>query len=284
MNKIEAGTKIIITTPWTGETAYKKGDIFTVNRFHSPGVDVTIGEDKQVYIASDEFEVYTEPEYKVGDRVQITIPEGNADAYGGTYFVTGTGTVREVDGGRVIQVDADTQHPGCGSRDGWWVDKKYVTPLAEEPEQEPLAEWEKELLNVFPRTIAFEDIQEGDRIKAEYTHGGVERTAEGVASKHYARSGGLWTTTEGSAVADSTWSATYTLLERPEPPKPKPKPNPFAEANVGSLATYGGNGVKYLKNAENKWTAITDRGDLLAYGNTDAQMLENGNAAVTYNA
>lgn len=74
-------------------------------------------------------------EYKKDDRVQITIPEGNNDTYGGRYFVTGGGTVLNVDveGGRtLLQVKADTKHPLRSRRNDWWVDTKFVTPLAEE--------------------------------------------------------------------------------------------------------------------------------------------------------
>lgn len=73
-------------------------------------------------------------EYQEGDRVQITIPEGNTDTYGGRYFVTGEGKVLGVneDGGRtLLQVKADTKHPLRKDGQNWWVDTKFVTPLQE---------------------------------------------------------------------------------------------------------------------------------------------------------
>lgn len=76
------------------------------------------------------------PKFKKGNRVQITIPAGNTDTYGGDYFVTGRGTVLEVDvdGGRtLLQVKADTAHPERDSHNNWWVDAKFVTPLQELP-------------------------------------------------------------------------------------------------------------------------------------------------------
>lgn len=68
-------------------------------------------------------------EYKVGDRVQITIPEGDASAYGGAFFKTGTGTVRGLQSREELLLVA-----GEASQDGneWYVDKKFVTPLVEE--------------------------------------------------------------------------------------------------------------------------------------------------------
>lgn len=73
-------------------------------------------------------------EYKVGDRVQITIPEGDGDTFGGYFFVTGLGTVTDTQSGdtSMLHVLADTPHPRRNTHKAWNIDKKYVTPLVEE--------------------------------------------------------------------------------------------------------------------------------------------------------
>lgn len=69
-------------------------------------------------------------EYKEGDRVQVTIPAGNDDWNGGAYFQTGTGTVDQVhSNGKRLLVSGTAVKDGSGP---WWVDKKFVTPLAVE--------------------------------------------------------------------------------------------------------------------------------------------------------
>lgn len=90
MSNFPVGSKIIVTTPWAGETAYKNGDIFTVDAPEGPGVNVKIDGEKQ-YIASNEFEAYTEP-FKIGDAVITT-----ADNEEWTYKAGVEGTVTYID-------------------------------------------------------------------------------------------------------------------------------------------------------------------------------------------
>lgn len=119
---------------------------------------------------------------------------------------------------------------------------------------EPLAEWEKELLdpNYTPRTIAFADIQKGDKIKAEYAQDDVKYVTEGVADRRNEGYLDGWVTAKGLWVAAEHYeNATYTLLERPEPEPVKV--NPYAEAKVGSLAREVDRDYTWCKTGEDEW-------------------------------
>lgn len=149
-----------------------------------------------------------------------------------------------------------------------------------------LVKWDDGSYDLYMREVdlslvvafTFEDIQKGDLIKAEYTNNGVKHTHEGIAGDF---SYGDWFSAEGDFVANESWKATYTLLERPEPPKP----NPFAEAKVGSIA-YHTAGVLYLKTKENGWAPLTKEGKSLGYVNSDHLMRDAGNSevSISYNA
>lgn len=253
MSNFPAGSKVIITNADRGETAYKNGEIYTVDYPEDPGVNVTVG-DQTRYLASYEFEAYTEP-FKVGDRVRVLT---DSDL---PYLEKGdVGTVMEIGSDVRIQQDAPFT---CG--DGaWWVAANNAQ--IEEP------------LDATPRTIAFEDIQQGDTIRAEYTQNGIKHTREGVAHETFGSTNAYWGSDEGGLVADTAWNATYTLLERP-------KPNPFAEAKVGSIATYGEEGIKYLKTGDDAWAPISRKGTLSDYRNSDESMTNCGDLIqVTHNA
>lgn len=255
MSNFPAGSKVIITRANTTEP-YKNGDIFTVARFDAPGVSVTLPSGKQRYLASHEFEAYTEPkkikviksnhprEYVVGDILEVDVAGGGVDRQGDVRVTNNHGSNSVVFKGQ-------------------W---EYYT----EPAAEPLAEWEKELLdpNYTPRQIELSDIQEGDTIKAEYNQHGVKYTREGVAQNKIGDWNIGWSTYEGDYIANSQWKgAKYTLLERPEPV------NPFAEAKVGSLAREIAGSYNWYKTADNEWKFITKTGARLSNSTkTDAAM------------
>lgn len=265
MNKIEAGTKIIITTPDAGES-YKKGDIFEVTRVSASGTGVHVAHEGRecYYVSGREFEVYTEPEKAQPTKIKVL-----KSNYPREYEV---GDVLEVQSGPdavgAIYVTNKHGNDSCVFEGHW---EEYT---------EPLAEWEKELLNVFPRKIEFADIQEGDLIKAEYMKGDVKNSVEGFAAQN--KYGG-WVSKSGIWVADPHYETpVYTLLERPEPPKP----NPFAEANVGSLARESDDYV-WLKTADNKWQFFRKVknyiGELSDSSLTDTEMNQ-GRHHITHNA
>lgn len=159
------------------------------------------------------------------------------------------------------------------------INNNKATKFEADPDVEPLAEWEKELLGVTPRKIEFTDIQQGDLIKVEYTKNGVKKTLEGVAYQKGGTSIPFWHTEARGLLADTGWTrASYTLLERPEPPKP----NPFEVAGVGSLAAVGAS--RYLKKADGKWYALGTDGTLVFWGHTDEAMFESIESKVTYSA
>lgn len=250
MSNFPVGSKIIITNAEAGET-YKNGEIYTVDYPEGPGVIVTVG-DQTRYLASYEFEAYTEPryikiirssyprEYRVGDILEV---HKRQDVCAGSIRVTNK------EGGTSVPPRGDWEY--------------YTEPVAD----------------TLPREIAFEGILKGDTIRAEYVANGVKITREGVVDKDR---GYGWVNAESMHLTDNLWEgATYTLLERPEPPKP----NPFAEAKVGSIATYGEEGIKHLKTGENAWSPISRKGTLSDYRNSDESMTNCGDLIqVTHNA
>lgn len=319
MSNFLAGSKVIVTAADEGET-YKNGDIFTVLKPNGVGVDVTVKGEKR-YLASWEFEAYTE--FQIGDTVEVIKSNEEWDYYAGqtgvvSHIDTDEPKVRlegegyhftedlklvvekqthikvlatdhpsEYKVGDILEVHEDQRVSDGNIRvvnkhgrtsvvfKGQW---QYVAAPVED---EPLAEWEKELLDVTPREIALKDIQKGDTIRAEYTQNGIKHTREGVAHEGFTGWTASWATEEGDYVAHDSWKgATYTILERPEPPKP----NPFAEAKVGSIATYGEEGVKYLKTGDDAWSPIRYDGSVPSWNHTNAGMLADPNLSVTYNA
>lgn len=164
-------------------------------------------------------------EYKVGQRVQITIPAGNEEAYGGAFFSTGEGTVEH------LHSSAERlMVRGEASKDdeSWWVDKKFVTPLAEE--------------------LPFE-VGSRVRTKAGYLGG----TSEGIVTRLYGDFGGdieiAWET--GYAVAGFTLGARRSGLEViSSPVVERPKATPVTaetKPQVGDtiVAFWDTNGVEY---------------------------------------
>lgn len=142
--------------------------------------------------------------------------------------------------------------------------------------------WMREQDLELVKEFTFADIQKGDTIRAEYTEYGVKHIREGIAYSSYGNTFTYWGTAESGLIADTGWeNTTYTLLERPEPPKP----NPFAEAKVGSIATYGEEGIKYLKTGDDAWAPISRKGTLSDYRNSDESMTNCGDLIqVTHNA
>lgn len=251
MSNFPAGSKVIVTTPWAGETAYKNGDIFTVDAPEGPGAYVKISGEK-VYIASDEFEAYTEPKFKVGDKVVVQAnPEWGTEGQ--------TGVIESVDEEATATLPYEVK----------WDNDKYNLWMREQ---------DLELVKEF----TFTDIQKGDTIRAEYTQNGVKHTREGtVATTSW--NDEQWFSAEGDYVADSFWKgATYTLLERPEPPKP----NPFAEAKVGSIAT-SNEGKRYIwvKESEQGWRAYSVGGDYRSsHPTSDEALRADSTMKITYSA
>lgn len=144
----------------------------------------------------------TAHEYKEGDRVQITIPAGNVEAFGGAFFKTGEGTVEQLHSSAERLLVR-----GEASKDGesWWVHKKFVTPLVEEE-------------------LPFEV---GSRVRAKAGYlGGI---SEGIVTRLYGDFGGdieiAWET--GYAVAGFTLGARRSGLEvisSPVAERPKATP------------------------------------------------------------
>lgn len=259
MSEIKAGTKVIVTKS-NHPTEYSVGDILEVILDYSDGdVRVKTKHGKEGVVFRGQWEAYM-PEFKVGDKVVTTA------ANAGWSYELGVQ-------GKVIHFDIEEPKvfvEGVGYV--FTSDLKLVEP-------EPLAEWEKELLAVTPRSIAFKDIQVGDKIKSEYPSRGMVLTREGVVARK--SQNGDSENEYGLITSKATWNATYTLLERPEPPKP----NPFAEAKVGSIATYGEEGIKYLKTGDDAWSPISRKGTLSGYRNSDESMTNCGDLIqVTHNA
>ena len=219
MSNFPVGSKIIVTTPWLGETAYKSGDIFTVDAPEGPGVYVKVS-GETIYIASDEFEAYTELKFKVGDKVVV---QANPE------------WAKEGRTGVIESVDAEIAGLPYYVK---WDDGSCALYMREQ---------DLELVKEY----TFADIQKGDTIRAEYTQNGIKHTREGVAHEGYTGWSQAWATKEGDYIAHDSWKgATYTLLERPEPPKP----NPFASLPLGTLAK--NKRQVWQKSAANQWRAL----------------------------
>lgn len=217
MSNFPAGSKIIITNADRGE-AYSNGDIFTVVRYADPGVHVRRNGGVW-YVARREFEAYTEPKFKVGDKVVVQANPGWAEE-------GQTGVIERVD-----LEDTDLPYDVKGDA-GWGF-------------------WMREQDLKLVKEYTFADIKKGDTIRAEYTQNGIKHTREGVAHEGYTGWSQAWATKEGDYVAHDSWKgATYTLLERPEPPKP----NPFASLPLGTLAK--NKRQVWQKSAANQWRAL----------------------------
>lgn len=193
--------------------------------------------------------------YKQGDRVQITIPAGNTDTYGGDYFVTGGGTVLEVDvdGGRtLLQVKADTKHPLRNAGQNWWADTKFVTPLAVE--------------------LPFEV---GARVRSKDGYYGGD--SEGIVTDLVPHIGGDITIAwdKGYALAGATCGATrskLTVIASPVVERPKAIPATDTKPQIGDtiVAFWEVGGVETRKKgviASFDWdgTAVTEEGGYITY-------------------
>lgn len=190
------------------------------------------------------------PEYKYGDKVQITIPAGDKEAFGGAYFQTGTGTVDQVhSNGKRLLVRGTAVKDGSGP---WWVDTKFVTPLAEE--------------------LPFEV---GARVRSKAGYYGSD--SEGVVTDLVPHIGGDITIAwdKGRALAGSTCGATRSKLEviaSPVVERPKAIPATETKPQIGDtiVAFWEAGGVETRRKGviakfDSDGTAVTDEGEYITH-------------------
>ena len=98
---------------------------------------------------------------------------------------------------------------------------------------------------MIPRTITYDEIRKGDRIRSVWSDGDMTMTREGVAD----RMAGIWWRTPGDEYLAHRDDDAITLLDRPTPPLPQGQGTPIMVYKYRRA-----NGVEY----EGEFVAIRD--------------------------